>query len=65
MPAMHNLPLINLSATFKNLALLPSIEETNFPYSLTSEYLFNKASLGTLTFVNLILALSTPLRPNF
>ncbi len=53
--AMQSLPESNLSATFKNLSLLFSITEEKFPFSSTSEYLFNMLILGILTLLNAIL----------
>ena len=44
---------------FKDLKIV----EWNLPSSPTSEYLFNKLSLGTRTLLKVSLALSTPFRP--
>ena len=49
MLAIQILPDRSWSATVRNLARPDPILETNFPSGVTSEYLFSRFSLGTLT----------------
>jgi len=61
---MQTLPERSLSATLKNRSLFLSIEDVKTPFSSILEYLLRRLSRETRKFVNLILALSTPLRPS-
>ena len=61
---MQMRPESRRSATRKKRSLFFLMEEVKTPSALTSEYLFRMLARGTRTWLNFILALSTPLRPS-